>query len=65
MTTSTTVNAMPSGATFRQDAGVIALVGAAAGESGIPARLIDGLADSAAIRAEIDAFVAAALKQQQ
>ena len=29
MTTSTTVNAMPSGATFRQDAGVIALVGAA------------------------------------
>ena len=29
MTTSTAVNAMPSGATFRQDAGVIALVGAA------------------------------------
>jgi hypothetical protein len=34
-----------------------ALMGAALGESKIPPRLIEGLADSAAIKGEIDAFV--------
>ncbi len=36
-----------------------AIVGAIAGEKGIPPRFIDGLADSAAIRKEIDDFVEA------
>jgi len=36
-----------------------ALLGAAAGESGIPDRLKDGLHDSAGIRSEIDAYVTA------
>jgi len=35
-----------------------ALMGAAVGEAGIPARFITGLADGPAIKAEIDAFVA-------
>jgi ADP-ribosylglycohydrolase len=38
-----------------------AIMGAAVGESGIPARLIDGLADSQQIRKEIDGFVAAVM----
>ena len=36
-----------------------AILGAQAGLNGLPARLVDGLKDSSAIRAEIDAFVAA------
>lgn len=38
-----------------------AIMGAAMGESGIPPRFIEGLADSEAIRKEIDDFVAAVM----
>jgi hypothetical protein len=38
-----------------------AIMGAAAGESGIPPRFISGLADSEAIKKEIDGFVAAVM----
>jgi len=40
-----------------------AALGAQAGLSGLPAGLVDGLHDSAQLRREIDAFVAAVVKE--
>lgn len=50
-------NTNVGGENCHRGAALGAIMGAAAGESGIPARFIEGLADSAEIRREIDAFV--------
>jgi len=50
-------NANVGGENCHRGSALGALVGAAVGESGIPRCLIDGLHESAALRAEIDAFV--------
>lgn len=54
-------NTNAGGENCHRGAALGALMGAALGESGIPSRLIQGLADHDAIAAEIDAFCAAAL----
>lgn len=52
-------NANVGGENCHRGAAIGALLGAAVGEKGIPQALRDGLAESATIKAEIDAFVAA------
>lgn len=54
-------NTNVGGENCHRGAALGALMGAAVGESGIPQRLKDGLADSAAIRKEIDDYIAAVL----
>lgn len=54
-------NTNAGGENCHRGAALGGIMGAAVGESGIPARLLEGLADSAAIRREIDAFVAAVM----
>lgn len=52
-------NTNAGGENCHRGAALGALMGAALGEAAIPGRLIEGLAASAEIRGEIDAFVAA------
>jgi len=51
-------NTNAGGENCHRGAALGALMGAALGEASIPSRLIDGLAESAEIRKEIDAFCA-------
>ena len=52
-------NANRGGENVHSGCVVGALLGAQCGYSGLPPRLVEGLKDSAALREEIDAFVAA------
>jgi ADP-ribosylglycohydrolase len=52
-------NTNAGGENCHRGAALGALMGAGVGEAALPARLVEGLADSAAIRREIDAYVAA------
>lgn len=56
-------NANRGGENVHSGCVVGALLGAQAGMSGLPPKLIDGLKDSEAIRTEVDAFVAAVCGQ--